>query len=582
MAGFLRTAAARLFRSPWLVGGALAVVVGSVAVPTLTAFGPFGADAIRAFDTAIETPLGATAFLLLVGVFLLLVGTITRVCATTLLTGTCAGTEAPGPIAALRSDRGALRDRVTAAIVGETTTAAVASGLFVAVGTVLYALLTLTGVALYALGDPVYQPYQLVLAGSILFALLCVLVGSVPVMLGTGLAARGVEPSAAPLAGLRFGVENPTIWTILTVPAALLGGALLVLVSVSVGLSYSLLLGPPPVVALVTAIALAAAIVVGTLLLALVVALHETIIDRYSPGAEWRSVLPSRRYVVAGLVVLAVVGGATAAVRIGGIRPVDQPTYAVTGTPDPEAVAANARSATDRVSHRATVVERRYNWTTESWERTLRLTEGIDIPDTQRRHVDHIGRHETFVTSVLYADRSIGGAGSAAPAGGGPWNRSLSRSVASGRPRLAFPGPIGDGDAASPPTSGADVCVRNETAERLTVGIESPDALSLEHVRRVHDGNVVTEADIAERSNTVGADSYARLTVEKSTGYPVRYEAYLNVTRQWVGVDDPEYDRRLRERVTVRYRDWRSHEVHRPDGLGSPSAAELLLDALSY
>ena len=532
-------ASRRVVRSPALVGWAVLATIGYAAVLGVTTVATDGLG-----DLLVPV--------VVFGAFIPFV--VVRVLAAPIDVANVAGGERTG-VAVAKWEH---LSRRFAAVVAERA-AIVAGGAvaFVALGALLLGAATAIGYGLEAAGEPVYQPTTGTLWAGVALLGVVGAVGGAPLRLAPGLAARGVSPRVAPAAGLRVGRDRPR-------SVALLGVLPLLPVAVVVGIpaGAEALLGVDRDRLTLVTFVVGLAVTAGVL--AFGAAYRTVLCEQYggSPGdvATPRLESPSRRAtvaVVAVVLVVALVGGGAAAVRVADAGPTPERRAPVGATPDAAAVVEHAARAAGTVNHRTNATAWRYNNTAGEWGSGFATAVWLDYADHQQR-----------------TRANIGGTQRGHFRGGGTFAMDTGSPADGSRGLLAYPagdwtvfavpgwGLNRDPSALGRDIPGADARWRllNRTQETVTVGITRPERL-----RAAYD----EDEDIV-----VHPDSYVRMTVARETGYPERLEIHRNRTLS--------SGQRFRTRKVVRFHEWESYDLRRPAPLREPTPAEVVWDALEY
>lgn len=329
------------------------------------------------------------------------------------------------------------------------------------------------------------------------------------------------------------------------------------------------------VLALVVVPSALAAITASTLAVAYRVVVYEravvpALMSTSLPSASGLSARQTRALGVAGLVVVAAVGGGVA-VRVEDTGPRSAGTTPVEPGEDAAAIVATARDRAQSHGHRRVVRYWRTNESTGEWDRQGREVLGVDhddrrirfarraeAPDGLSRATEHYWSEGTIARANHYPDAPNPGFHGDFPdllgSRAGNWSAFPYPGyilVADGRP-WNLPLPSGDGD-------------------RWTVAQRTDGTVVLEWRNGTHPG--------ADAQGTHLVEQRYELAVEEATGYPQRLVATAHYTRY---DDDHVETARWRERTEVKFRAWETVDVERPDALGPRSPLEWLWDFAYY
>ncbi|QLG62248.1 hypothetical protein [Halorarum salinum] len=461
---------------------------------------------------------------------------------------------------AVETARGRAAERVAAAAVERVAVVAGTVVVGTAVVTASLALATAGGYALAAAG--VVAPQN---SFTVLLVVTIGLVGvgagvGAPLRIGTSLAGdvAATRATAAAIAVARRRPRGTTALIVLRVvpwAVVLLAVAAELLVRTGPPVETTLLVAPVVVAAVATPLA------VG-----LERRMAASMPSPTSPPSV-TSMLPGRRVLLAGVVVLAAVATPTIAVRVSDSRPSLGPSGAVAATDSAESVVATAGDATRRTNHYENATAWAYNDTTGRMEPTLSVDRGWDGDDRRAVLVPdpHVAGNPPGMGPIFYGD------GTVAFGYDVPFSGPFGGSVVYDAGRwtvVSVPGEsLGMTDDGGPERRlegvGVDADevpwrVLSRGNDSVVVGVERPERLA---------GPFGVDAD------DVAADSHVRLTVDAHTGRPRTLSVNRNVT--------DEGDRR-HLRTVVDYGEWETYDLRRPEPIRNPTAPELFWDALGY
>lgn len=277
------------------------------------------------------------------------------------------------------------------------------------------------------------------------------------------------------------------------------------------------------------------------------------------------SALPGRRTVLAVILVVALVGAPTAAMRITDQKPSISYAEPVRASDPPSEVFDRAVRASHDVDHHKTTTVWMYDETTSEWEQSQINRIGVDYSGKQvsitredfpsndesvRMYVDgakltySVYHYPEFVRGILAAHNESWTV-IARPEG----------SKTALTSRVNFP----LYSVSRLPEGGWEVVA--ETNRTITYELTNRSRLAGPFFMQYH----------AEK---ISKDSFIRATVAKETGYIRRVYYYKKVNRGNGEVD--------KERIVKRYRDWETYDAERPDAVPHRSLLELYFDAFGY